>query len=122
MTEGRKAIEEGKHAGSIVKTDIRKGGEAPNEYQYLDLHVTVDGTNKEGQDPITITAGYPLPMSSGGMTCLMFERFGILPAVGENADESSLVGVRVTFLTQDKKGKKEGQVFSEIIRSTLKPE
>lgn len=114
--EKSKAIEEGKHQGGIVGVEIREN----KGYTYMDVEVSVEDLKKQDGSPLTLKAGYPLPMSAGGMTAKLFERFGITAEVGQEVDEKDLIARPVSYMVEQSEGK-DGKSYSNILRQTLKP-
>lgn len=111
-----KAIDEGKHQGGIVGIEIREN----KGFTYMDVIVSVGDKKKEDGAPFTLTAGYPLPMSAGGMTAKLFERFGITAEIGQEIDEKDLIARACTYQVVAEEGK-DGKNYSNILRQTLKP-
>lgn len=110
-------IVDGLHSGVVTKYRIR---DSEAGYSYLDYYLSVDGVDVGGK-PFELKAGYPLPVQPSSMAGELYARFSVPVMVGVVVEPAVLVGRRVRYMTVDKKSARDGKVYTEVLRETLKP-
>lgn len=98
-----KKIEDGKHQGVIVAVETRT-----KPYEYTDVIIEADG--------IKLKAGYPSFLSNNSKLGQLFQRVGIPLVIGEEYDDSMLIGRKVDFMTITKG--KYAEIITESVRKS----
>lgn len=124
MVKGRESvtIPEGKHTGKI--SDIKQEARGKEGYEYLDVHVTVDGVqNTKGED-VTIKYGCPFDLTPNTKLGKLLMLFGLDKDTIVKEEEFDIEkhlekGAEVEFMTIDEKS--DRGKFARIVDDSLKP-
>jgi len=121
------SVPDGVQNGTIKKVEkVQRGPN--NEYTYIDVHVTVDGLNRNDGSPVTIKDGMSDFLSKNsklGKTCM---RFGLSEENMDKATKEKIPvditkfiteGKRVTYIVMNET--KNGKTYARVVDSSLKP-
>lgn len=112
------SIPDGIHKGEIV--DIKQR-DYPT-YSYIDFIMTVDKLkNSEGKQ-ITLKAGFPLPATVNSSLGKFLTVMGFNLVAGKKLKdvEKELMGKKIQYQTNQEQGK-DGNIYSNILKNTIKP-
>ena len=124
VIKGRESVSipEGKHAGKI--SDVKQEARGKEGYEYLDVHVTVEGVkNSKGED-VTIKYGCPFDLTPNTKLGKLLMLFGVAKNSIEKEEEIDIEehlkkGAEVEFMTIDEKS--DRGKFARIVDDSLKP-
>lgn len=104
-------ILEGTHKGKITKVVYRE-----EPYEYTDVFIKLEDADVE------IKYGCPTVLSENSKLGRLLKAFGVDAVAGTLIDpEKALVGQKVIFMTLNKKSKKDGNEYAEIVTDSIKP-
>jgi len=105
-------IPDGSHQGEIVRVEYRD-----QPFSYTDLVLKLNDV--EGAE---ITYGCPSVLTPTSKLGTVMQLFGSKFEVGAETDPSILIGKKCTFMTINKKSKKNpAQEYAEVVSESLKP-
>lgn len=116
------AIPEGKHTGKI--DDVKLETRGKEGYEYLDVHVSVDGVTNSKGEVVVIKYGSPFDLTPNTKLGKLLAEFGVTKEQIEGGQPVDIEGIlkkgaEVEFMTKDEKS--ERGKFARVIDDTLKP-
>lgn len=104
-------ISDGRHIGTITRVEYKD-----KPYEYTEVFIEID------ERSIEIKYGCPTILSEnsklGKLLIAMGEKYE--PKTKSNP-EKVLIGKRIEFMTLNKKSKKDGKEYAEIVEDSIKP-
>lgn len=116
------AIPEGKHTGKIEDVKVETRGK--EGYEYLDVHVSVDGVTNTKGEVINIKYGCPLDLTPNTKLGKLLMEFGVTKeeiekGIAVDIESVLKTGSEIQFMCKDEKN--DRGKFARIIDDTLKP-
>lgn len=115
--EEAKTIPEGDHDGLVkdVKIESRQDPQTKETYQYVDLHVVINGV-----PDITLKAGFPAKVTPKTGLGKLFARFGVdVSKPGASVDVFMFKNKKIHFTTKDETNNRG--TFARIDNDSIRP-